>query len=105
MRPEPVSPLLERFRLAKRAEIAALEHQAEAGSLPDPLAGPRPAFRTRLVASGGLPAVIAEYKRASPSRGAIATDLNPEAVAVRYAEAGAACISVLTEEVHFQGHL
>ncbi len=50
-------------------------------------------------------AVIAEVKKASPSRGVIRTDFEPSWIATRYAECGAAAISVLTEERHFQGKL
>lgn len=97
---------LQRFRDAKRAEIARLIGQAEAGRLPAPFSGARPAFREALrIRPDGLPAVIAEYKRASPSAGDIAPDLPPEDAAGQYAEAGAACLSVLTEEAHFRGGL
>lgn len=92
--------MLEKFRKAKMAEIA---HLREYG-VPQPFAGMRPDFKAALAKGGGIN-VIAEYKRASPSRGIIRSDLSVEAVAAQYAANGAAALSILTEESWFMGDL
>lgn len=96
--------MLDMFREAKVKEVASLIELNAKGAMPPPYAGPRPSLVAGLKAAGPLP-VIAEYKRASPSRGDINLAATPEDVALAYANAGAGAISVLTEEVHFKGSL
>jgi len=78
--------------------LAALRAEAEQAAAPRDFAG---AIRAKIAA--GQPAVIAEIKKASPSKGVLRADFRPAEIAVSYARHGAACLSVLTDEQFFQG--
>jgi indole-3-glycerol phosphate synthase len=90
----------------KREEVAARRRTTDVEALrARPLyREPRRGFRAAL-ARGPAPAVIAELKRASPSKGVIRAAYDPPAHARRYAACGAAALSVLTDERFFQGAL
>ena len=75
-----------------------VEREAAAASPPRGFAS---AIRRRITA--GHPAVIAEIKRASPSKGVLRDAFDPAAIAASYAKAGATCLSVLTDRPFFQG--
>ena len=88
--------ILERIVAAKRAEIAATKRPLDLDSAP-PVRDFVAALRAK------RPAVIAEIKRASPSKGVLRRDFDPPAIAKSYEAAGAACMSVLTDREFFQG--
>jgi len=87
---------------AKNAEIERLQCLREENRLPEPAAERAPGLARAIERRPGT-AVIAEYKRASPSRGIIREDLGPEETGELFVRAGATSISVLTEESRFRG--
>jgi len=99
--------ILDRIMEVKRAEVAAsrrqlsleaLQERARTAPAPRDFVG---ALRARVAT--GRAAVIAEIKRASPSKGVLRADFDPVSIARSYEKHGAACMSVLTDKEFFQG--
>ncbi|MDQ3060822.1 MAG: indole-3-glycerol phosphate synthase TrpC [Pseudomonadota bacterium] len=84
----------------KRKPLEAMRSDAESRMHTRDFVG---ALRTKIAA--GQPAVIAEIKKASPSKGVLRADFIPADIAQSYAEYGAACLSVLTDQQFFQGSI
>ena len=103
-----MSDILDRIVAVKRQEVPAaraLHSEAalrELAAAQTPPRGFAAALRAKLAA--GRPAVIAEIKKASPSKGVIREHFVPAEIAASYARHGAACLSVLTDVQFFQGH-
>jgi len=102
-----MSDILNKIIATKREEVAAalaakplavVEAEAAAQPAPRDFVG---AIRHKII--NGQPAVIAEIKKASPSKGVIRPDFHPDDIARSYEQHGAACLSVLTDRLYFQG--
>ena len=102
-----MNDILEKILATKRSEIAAartdvplaeMRARAEAATPARDFVG---ALRAKHAT--GKPAVIAEIKKASPSKGVIRPDFRPAEIAASYEKGGAACLSVLTDVEYFQG--
>ena len=98
--------ILNRILATKREEIAAISPQERSNLIAQCRdAPPVRGFAAALVAASGSVVLIAEVKKASPSKGIIRADFAPAKIARAYYEGGASCLSVLTDETYFQGHL
>jgi len=84
-----------------KSRLSLADVKAQAGDTPSPL-GFVQAMQHSL--SAGKSAVIAEVKKASPSKGIIRADFHPAQIAESYQKYGATCLSVLTDEEFFKGH-
>lgn len=104
-----MNSILQKIVDHKRTEIAAARSEISLDTVIAAAQQSAPALDfvgalQRRKASGSI-GLIAEVKKASPSKGIIRADFDPVAIAETYAQHGAACISVLTDEHFFQGHL
>jgi indole-3-glycerol phosphate synthase len=98
--------VLSEILAAKRTEVDCAAKRRPRNELEARIADlPRPRDFHDALTSGVRPALIAEVKKASPSKGIIRADFDPVEIARAYAAGGAACISVLTDEPFFQGRL
>lgn len=102
-----MSDVLEQIIVDKRKHVASCKARVSEGSLhasvkdSEPTRGFLASIRRKV--NAGENALIAEIKKASPSKGLIREDFDPAELALAYEKAGAACLSVLTDEPYFQG--
>ncbi|MCA9265943.1 MAG: indole-3-glycerol-phosphate synthase, partial [Planctomycetales bacterium] len=101
-----MATILDKIVQTKRNEIAAARQHVSAEQLREQLPDAPPVrdFFKPLAAPGQV-SLIAEVKKASPSKGLIRANFDPVQIAKIYERHGASCVSVLTDEQYFQGSL
>ncbi|XP_016464079.1 indole-3-glycerol phosphate synthase, chloroplastic-like isoform X1 [Nicotiana tabacum] len=100
--------ILEEIIWYKDKEVSQMKERTPLSALKKAISSAPPArdflgALRRSYSRTGLPGLIAEVKKASPSRGVLREDFNPVEIAKAYEKGGAACLSVLTDEKYFQG--
>ncbi len=103
---KPETPdILRRIVEAKRAEVERLKIELPVARLEERIEAQPPPLNLAGVLWGASARVIAEIKKASPTKGLLRADFDPASLATAYADNGAATISVLTNADHFQGSI
>ena len=97
--------MLDKIIARKRKEVEQRKKAVPLAYLRERIAGQKPLLDLASALKGDHIRLIAEVKKASPSRGLLSPKLNPTELAQTYAEGGAAAISVLTEEHYFMGRI
>ena len=97
--------ILEEIVSAKRREVERLKVEAPVSQLERRLESRAPALNLAGALWGDSVRIIAEVKKASPSKGLLRADFDPASLAATYVDSGAAAISVLTNADHFQGSI
>ena len=99
--------ILEKIVWHKEQEVAQMETSCSLSELKNKVRAVPPAknFLLALQSSSNYPSLIAEVKKASPSKGIIRADFDPISIARAYQKAGATCLSVLTDRAFFQGSI
>jgi indole-3-glycerol phosphate synthase len=101
-----MATILDKIVATKREEVARAKAERPGSTLRRQLTDAPPVRDFFAAIAAGLPIrLIAEVKKASPSKGVIRHDFDPVAIAKIYQQHGASCISVLTDESYFQGSL
>ncbi|MCH7627031.1 MAG: indole-3-glycerol-phosphate synthase TrpC, partial [Chloroflexi bacterium] len=105
MTTDGIPNILQKIVEAKRKEVERLKTELPVAALEERIAVQRPPLNLSGALWGDSVRIIAEVKKASPSKGLLRDDFDPATLAKTYVDNGAAAISVLTNVDHFQGSI